>query len=98
MALSVNEHIGRRVAARRRAVGLTQRQVAQALGTTHQQVAKYESADTAISAERLWLLAAILRVEPAYFYGGLGPPSPLSGGPPPEKTNKKGHGATSADS
>ena len=47
---------------------------------THQQVAKYECADTAISAERLWRVAIVLEVEPAYFYDGLGRSSVTSHG------------------
>jgi len=63
------------VRARRIALGLTQQQLAERVGTTSQQAHKYETGTNRISAGRLYTLAHALGVEPGYFFEGLGEPA-----------------------
>jgi len=74
MADSIDEHLGRRLRRRRRLLGLTQHQLANACGVRFQQIQKYECAANRMSAARLWQLAEVLDVPISYFYEGLGSP------------------------
>jgi transcriptional regulator with XRE-family HTH domain len=67
----VDEHLGRRLLHRRRALGLTQGQVASAIGVRFQQIQKYECGASRMSPIRLVALAQALDVEVAYFFEGL---------------------------
>ena len=71
-AQDTDGHVGARVRARRRLLGLTQQRLAERVGIAHQQVAKYETGVDQISAGRLFALARALGVEPGYFFEGLG--------------------------
>jgi transcriptional regulator with XRE-family HTH domain len=67
----IDLHLGRRLRRRRRLLGLTQQQLAQAVGVRFQQIQKYECGANRISAARLWRIAAALDVPVGYFYDGL---------------------------
>lgn len=67
----VNLSIGRRLRRRRKLLGLTQTDLATALGLQFQQVQKYECSATRISAARLYSLASILKVPIGYFFEQL---------------------------
>ena len=54
--------VGRRIRARRRQLGLSQQDLADALGLSYQQVQKYEKGVSRIGAGRLQQLARILEV------------------------------------
>jgi len=56
----VDLHIGQRVRHRRWLLGMTQQQLALAVGIRFQQIQKYESGANRISASRLWDLARAL--------------------------------------
>lgn len=71
----IDRHVGARIRIRRREAGLTQSQLAEAVGVTFQQVQKYERAANRISASKLWEIAQVLGVSVAYFYEGLGEPA-----------------------
>ncbi len=71
MANDTDLHLGRRLRRRRRLLGLTQQQLASAVGIRFQQIQKYECGANRISAARLWQLAAALEVPIGYFYDGL---------------------------
>ena len=71
MASDIDLHIGRRLRRRRRLLGLTQMQVASAVGIRFQQVQKYECGANRVAAARLWQLAQALRTPVEYFYEGL---------------------------
>ena len=71
-----DRHIGARLREQRLLLGLTQQQVAELAGITHQQAQKYESGAERISAGRLLVLARALGVEPGHFFEGLGPGVP----------------------
>jgi transcriptional regulator with XRE-family HTH domain len=67
----IDEHLGKRLMLRRRAVGLTQRAVADAIGVRFQQVQKYECGASRMSPARLWALSIVLNVQVGYFFEGL---------------------------
>jgi len=71
MATDIDLHLGRRLRRRRRLLGLTQQQLALAVGIRFQQIQKYECGANRISAARLWQLAEALETPVAYFYDGL---------------------------
>lgn len=66
----IDTHVGARVRARRRLLGITQERLGEALGLTFQQVQKYERGSNRISASRLFELSRILAVPVTYFYDG----------------------------
>jgi transcriptional regulator with XRE-family HTH domain len=67
----IDLHLGKRLRRRRRLLGLTQIQLADAVGVRFQQIQKYECGDNRMSASRLWKLAEALEVPVGYFYDGL---------------------------
>lgn len=71
----VDRHVGLCIRVRRRELGMTQGQLAEAIGLTFQQVQKYERAANRISASKLWEVARVLKTTVAYFYEGLGHPA-----------------------
>ena len=60
--------VGQRARDLRRAAGLTQQQVASALGVTFQQVQKYEKGANRIAPARLMALAAVTGVPVSTFF------------------------------
>ncbi|TDT77120.1 transcriptional regulator with XRE-family HTH domain [Litoreibacter halocynthiae] len=71
MAHSVDIHVGKRLRHRRWMLGMTQGELANALGIRFQQIQKYESGANRVSASRLWDIAQVLEVPIAYFFQGL---------------------------
>lgn len=75
MALSTPEfvdvHVGSKVRLRRKAVGKSQQQMADAIRLTFQQVQKYERGSNRISASKLYQIAQSLQVPVDYFFEGL---------------------------
>ena len=69
---AVDKELGRRVRLRRTLLELSQLDLARALGVTHQQVQKYESGSTRISASRMLSIAQALHVPVGWFFDGLG--------------------------
>jgi transcriptional regulator with XRE-family HTH domain len=69
--MDVNGHLGRQLRRRRRLVGLTQQQVADAVGVRSQQIQKYEYGVNRVSAAMLWRLAGVLGAPIEYFFEGL---------------------------
>jgi transcriptional regulator with XRE-family HTH domain len=65
----IDRRIGARIRAHRKLRGLSLRAVAEHIGVTHQQIVKYESGATHIAAERLTVLAAILKTSVAVLVG-----------------------------
>jgi len=60
--------VGARVRIRRVELGLSQTELANALGVTFQQVQKYEKGTNRIGASRLHAMAGVLRVQVNYFF------------------------------
>ena len=70
---AVDVHIGRRVRERRTLLGISQTELAEALGLTFQQVQKYERGANRISAGRLHFISDILGVPINYFFDEILP-------------------------
>jgi len=71
MANDVDRFIGKRIRRRRRLLGLTQQQLAEAVGTRFQQIQRYEAGSNRIPASRLYETAVALGVPIQYFFEGL---------------------------
>ena len=67
----VDVHVGKRIRHRRWLVGITQQQLAEAVGIKFQQIQKYETGANRVSASRLWDIAEALGVNVAFFFEGL---------------------------
>src|SRR5262244_3645815 len=65
-----DEHVGARVRMRRKMLGMSQTQLADALGITYQQVQKNEIGINRIAASRLQQISHILQVPVAFFFEG----------------------------
>ena len=74
-AQDADRHVAARLRERRRALGLTQQQLAERVGATYQQLHRYEKGTSRISAERLLAFARALGVEPGHFFEGQGEPA-----------------------
>jgi transcriptional regulator with XRE-family HTH domain len=68
----VDRHVGGQLRLRRAQVGLTQVELGGKVGLSFQAIQKYETGENRISASRLYHLACVLEVSPAYFFEGLG--------------------------
>jgi transcriptional regulator with XRE-family HTH domain len=71
----VDVHVGTRVWQSRRLRGVTQQDLAERLGLTFQQVQKYETGANRISASKLAVIADILDLPVAFFFGDMVPAS-----------------------
>lgn len=78
---SLDQQIGERIRLRRTELGLTQDQLAAALGVSYQQVQKYENGANRISAVRLWQIGRRLDVPVGWFFDdAAGEPDPSAPG------------------
>lgn len=68
--LRVDVEVGARVRDRRRALGLSQTALAEAVGVTFQQIQKYERGANRMGASRLQQIGDALKVPPAFFFDG----------------------------
>lgn len=68
----IDAHVGARIGARRKLLQISQKELADRLGITFQQVQKYEKGVNRIGAGRLYSIATILGVDIDYFYGDVG--------------------------
>ena len=71
MTDDIDVHLGRKLRRRRRLLGLTQEDLAQACGVRFQQIQKYECGANRMLASRLWQLAQVLDTPVSYFFEGL---------------------------
>ncbi len=71
MTNEIDKHLGKRLRMRRRSLGLTQQQIAEAVGVRFQQIQKYECGANRISAARLWLLAKALQAPVGVFFDDM---------------------------
>lgn len=69
----VDEAIGRKMCERRKAIGMGQDVLAEALGVCRQQVQKYESGMNSMSARRLVDTASALGVSVMFLLSGVSP-------------------------
>lgn len=78
VAKQVDEHVGERIRHLRTTLGLTQEQLASALGISYQQIQKYETGANRVSAGRLYEIAMELDVEPSFFFADVDTSRPRS--------------------
>lgn len=64
----VDVHVGSRLRLRRTLLGLSQEQLAAAVGVTFQQIQKYERGSNRVSASRLYDIARVMGVAIQYFF------------------------------
>jgi transcriptional regulator with XRE-family HTH domain len=62
--------LGQRIKVRRAELGMSQQELATALGLSFQQVQKYETGKNRVTAHRLQTIAKTLRMPVNFFYGG----------------------------
>ncbi len=74
----INLHFGCRLRQRRKLLGMTQTELASAIGVRFQQIQKYECAANRMSGARLWQVSKALEVPVTYFYEGLGSSKPYA--------------------
>jgi len=70
----VDRHVGERIRARRKEIGISQQALAEKLGLTFQQVQKYERGMNRVSASKLYETAQVLSVSIEWFFLGLDTP------------------------
>lgn len=68
---AIDVYVGRRIALRRRALKMTQRDLAEKMGLTFQQIQKYEKGYNRIGSSRLWDISNVLGVPVDFFFVGL---------------------------
>jgi len=68
----LDELIGRKISDRRKALGISQENLANQIGISFQQLQKYEKAENRVSASRLWSISQILQCPVSHFYGTEG--------------------------
>jgi transcriptional regulator with XRE-family HTH domain len=66
-----DKRVGSRVRMRRLMLGMSQTELADAIGITFQQVQKYEKGTNRVSASRLQQIARVLRAPVSYFFDDL---------------------------
>jgi transcriptional regulator with XRE-family HTH domain len=66
--LHVARHVGGRIRERRIRLGLSQLQLARLVGITCQRAHAYEKGINPVAGDRLHRIAAVLGVDPGYFY------------------------------
>jgi DNA-binding XRE family transcriptional regulator len=84
----VDTHVGAKVKSRRLMLGLSQEELAKAIGLTFQQVQKYERGTNRISVSRLADISKALKVSMDYFLEGCA--AAATGGAGSRKTALKG--------
>jgi transcriptional regulator with XRE-family HTH domain len=67
---AVDSHVGQKIRARRIFLGMSQTEVADAVGITFQQIQKYERGANRVGASRLQQISDALGVSPFYFFEG----------------------------
>jgi transcriptional regulator with XRE-family HTH domain len=70
----VDRHVGALIRAKRKAAGMSQNELAEALGITFQQVQKYERGANRVSASKLYEIAQKLNTPLTAFFQGLDTP------------------------
>lgn len=69
----IDVHVGKAIERARKAKGLTQQQLAEAIGVRFQQVQKYERGFNRVSASRLYRIARTIGLEVSQFFPARDP-------------------------
>ena len=64
-----SKEIGSLIKKRRSELGISQEELAAALGVTYQQVQRYESGQNKLNVENIQLVAGVLSMPVSYFFG-----------------------------
>lgn len=64
----LDKYVGHRIRERRKMLGLTQSELAEMLGLSHQQIQRYESGDNTVSMSRALEIARCMNTDLSYFY------------------------------
>ena len=72
----IDQHVGRRIRGKRRALGLTEYDLGKALGVGRDTIEAYERAGTRVATEHLIKLAELLGVSVSYFFPATPCPGP----------------------
>lgn len=67
----IDVFVGNKVKMRRKAMGLTQQDLAKALDLTFQQIQKYERGANRISASKLFMISGTLEMPISHFFDGV---------------------------
>ncbi len=67
----IDTAVGQRIRQRRKALGLSQTELAERVGVKFQQVQKYETGVNRVAASRLWKISETLKVPITYFFEDL---------------------------
>jgi transcriptional regulator with XRE-family HTH domain len=68
VATSVDQHVGRRIRGKRRALGLSEESLATALGVEANQISAYERAVERVPSDQLIRLGQVLGIPLSYFF------------------------------
>jgi transcriptional regulator with XRE-family HTH domain len=68
---AIDGHVGMKIRARRKLLGISQEKLADSLGLTFQQVQKYERGANRVSCSKLVLIAQALSEHPSFVFEGL---------------------------
>ncbi len=68
----VDVHVGGRVRARRRLIGMSQEELGNHVGLTFPQIQRYEKGMNRVAASRLWQFSLILGRPISWFFEGIG--------------------------
>ena len=72
----IDQHVGRRIRGKRRALGLTEDDLAKAVGVGRDTIEAYERAGSRVPSEHLIKLAELLGVSVSYFFPTTPCPGP----------------------
>jgi transcriptional regulator with XRE-family HTH domain len=67
---AVDTHVGQKMCARRIFLGMSQKELGDAIGLSFQQIQKYEKGMNRVGASRLQQISVALGVSPIYFFDG----------------------------
>lgn len=70
-SISLHHEVGNRIKQRRKVLDISQARLAELLGSSYQQIQKYESGSSQLTLSKLLLFAQVLNVDPSYFYDGI---------------------------
>jgi len=68
LAARIDAHVGHQIRKHRQNRGITQQELARALGISYQQIQKYENGTNRISAGRLYIIAKALGTQASDFF------------------------------
>lgn len=72
---AIDLFVGEKLKARRKELGLNQRELANQVKLSHQQVQKYERGENRVGASMLYTFSHVLAVNVAYFFEGYDVPN-----------------------